>query len=78
MFLSIEIIPFSIWHLLAQSINRLTIQNAIADFIKFIAFAFFSFLFLVSQQENVTGHGTYVEYVDSGLYATTAQGQAQM
>ncbi|XP_055324351.1 uncharacterized protein LOC129578961 [Sitodiplosis mosellana] len=32
----------------------------------------------VSQQENVTGHGTYVEYVDSGLYATSAQGQSQM
>lgn len=32
----------------------------------------------VSQQENVSGHGTYVEYVDSGLYATAAQGQSQM
>lgn len=32
----------------------------------------------VSQQENVSGHGTYVEYVDSGLYATSAQGQSQM
>lgn len=36
------------------------------------------FKFLVSQQENVSAHGTYVEYVDSGLYATTAQGQSQM
>lgn len=47
-------------------------------------FSVFSFLLiyvleiLVSQQENVGGHGTYVEYVDSGLYATTAQGQSQM
>ncbi|XP_031634493.1 DNA-binding protein RFX2 isoform X1 [Contarinia nasturtii] len=32
----------------------------------------------VSQQENVTGHGTYVEYVDSGLYATSTQSQTQM
>lgn len=34
--------------------------------------------FIVSPQDNVAGHGTYVEYVDSGLYATTAQGQSQM
>lgn len=39
---------------------------------------FFGVETLVSQQENVGGHGTYVEYVDSGLYATTAQGQSQM
>lgn len=36
------------------------------------------FLFAVSQQDNGTGHGTYVEYVDSGIYATSAQGQSQM
>lgn len=42
-------------------------------------FFFFSFRkFAVSQQDNVAGHGTYVEYVDSGLYATSAQGQSQM
>lgn len=35
-------------------------------------------MFTVSQQDNVAGHGTYVEYVDSGLYATSAQGQSQM
>lgn len=34
--------------------------------------------FTVSQQDSVAGHGTYVEYVDSGLYATAAQGQSQM
>lgn len=39
---------------------------------------FLSFPYAVSQQDSVAGHGTYVEYVDSGLYATTAQGQSQM
>lgn len=56
---------------------RPTKNSMIAFIYDFIIFLFAN-LFSVSQQENVTGHGTYVEYVDSGLYATTAQGQAQM
>lgn len=52
---------------------------SIKQLMSFLYFLFFRVLeILVSQQENVGGHGTYVEYVDSGLYATTAQGQSQM
>lgn len=48
-------------------------------FLTFMYFLIFlSFPYAVSQQDSVAGHGTYVEYVDSGLYATTAQGQSQM
>lgn len=65
-------------HLLPQ-ITEWAAHTAIkTQFIEIYRIVFIFLFLIVSQQENVAGHGTYVEYVDSGIYATTAQGQAQM